>query len=611
MRLYAGEKLVHQIAAHRDLIYDLAFSPDGKILASCGYDRLIHLWDPTTGKLIRDLKDHSDAVYAVAFSPDGKLFASGAADRAVKVWDVASGKRLYTLSESTDWVYAVAWHPDGKHLAATGVDKSIRVWEVTATGGKVVHSVFAHEGAVVRIVYSADGKTLYSLSEDRTAKAWNAATMTERSVYPAHPETPLVLAVRSDGKQLAIGLYDGALVLLDEATGKTQSQPLPAKPKPPALNKLTPNAGTRGRTITIHMEGKDLAGATEILSTLPGIKWSITAAKTSDELEVNLTIPNDVPAGVYPIRVKTPGGETAGVPFIVDLFNPLPAGNGASSPETAPEVALSASLIGSLARAGEVNFFRIVLKAGEEVGVQAITAALGSKLDPILRITDPSGRVVAESSTGLLGCSAPAAGVYLLSIRDRDYRPDQPMSYRLHVGRIPIVTSVFPLGVKQGSETNVHLDGVFLSEKRTVKVKAAADATLGSRLPVTLTTPDGTPLGNPGVVVGEFVEVITPQKEMSVPGTANGILDKPGAANTWLFQAKKGQRLLVEVNARRLGSPLDSAIEILDDKGHPVPRRSAEPDQDVHHLPRSRFRLIGHSPRHVDRVDGQRLSARG
>src|SRR5262249_5908562 len=100
--------------AHADLIHAVAFSPDGRLLASCGYDRLIKLWDAASGKLLHELKDHSDAVYGVAFSPDGQLLASAAADRAVKVWDVATGARLYTLGEATDWLYAVAWSPDGR-----------------------------------------------------------------------------------------------------------------------------------------------------------------------------------------------------------------------------------------------------------------------------------------------------------------------------------------------------------------------------------------------------------------------------------------------------------------------------------------------------------------
>src|SRR5262249_30911029 len=199
-------------------------------------------------KEVRELKDHSDAVYGVAFSPDGKLLASGSADRAVKVWDSATGARLLTLSDPTDWVYAVTWSPGGKHLAATGVDKSIRVWEVTPTEARLAHSAFAHEGPVTRLVYAADGKTLYSLGEDRAVKAWDTARLTERKVYDKQPDAPLALAVRPDQKQLAVGRYDGTLSLLDAATGQVQSTPLPAKPTP---TKLTPPAGQRGKPVRV------------------------------------------------------------------------------------------------------------------------------------------------------------------------------------------------------------------------------------------------------------------------------------------------------------------------------------------------------------------------
>jgi hypothetical protein len=489
------------IPAHKDVILGMAFSPDGNTLATCGYDRLIKLWDANTAKERRALKDHSDSVYAVAFSPDGKLLASGGADRAVKVWDVATGTRLYTLGESTDWVYAVAWHPDGKHLAAAGVDRSIRVWEASATGGKVVQSVFAHAGPVTRLAYNSDGSTLYSLSEDRTAKAWNAAKMTERTVYARQADTPLALAVRGDGKQLAIGRYDGAVVLLDEATGKMQCQPLPVKPKPPQP----------------HPKKEPPAPADPF-------------AKV-DEAE-----PND-------------------------------------SPTTAQKVTLPASIHGSIARAGDVDYYRFEAKSGQEVGVQVLTGAIGSKLEPVLVLTDAAGRVLTESTNGLLGYTCPQGGTYALGVRDRDYRGGADMPYRLHVGDLPVVTSVFPLGLRRGTEVTVSVEGVNLGPARSVKVKAPADAAPGTRLPVTLTAPRGAPLGSPSVTVGEFPEVSDPRGPApAVPFTANGRIGEPGAAQTWTFLAKKGQRLILEVNARRLGSRLDSVIEVLDAQGKPVPR---------------------------------------
>ncbi|HXG12045.1 MAG TPA: c-type cytochrome domain-containing protein [Gemmataceae bacterium] len=585
VRLYAvppgglpSAKPEHVLAAHQDLIYDLAFSPDGKLLATGGYDRLIKLWDVAAGKELRLLRDHSDTVYGLAFSADGRLLASGAADRAVKVWEVATGKRLYTLSDPTDWIYAVAWSPDGRHLAAGGVDRSIRVWEVTPQGGRLVHSVFAHEAPVMRLIYAADGKMLYSLSEDRTAKAWDAARMVELRAYPAQPESVLALAVRPDHKELALGRYDGALVLLDEGSGKAKAQPLPAKPKPPQLGKLTPSSGRRGQTIRVTFEGKYLDGVTEVVASVPDVTAKlIPESRTATAVQADVTVPAHTLASVCRLSLKSPAGQTAALPFLVDLFPAAAEKEPNDSPATGQKVDLPVSIAGSAGRAGDIDCYRFRAEAGQQIGVQAVTAAAGSKLVPHLRLTDPAGQVVAESSSGFLGHTCTQTGVYALSVHDRDYGGGADMHYRLHVGDIPVVTAVFPLGLQRGTETEIQVEGVNLAGVRSVRVKAPADAQPGTRLPVSISTPQGAPLGNPSVVVGEFAEVVrgNPGGMMPVvpvPGTANGRIDQPGTSETWRFRATKGQRLIIEVNARRLGSPLDSVIEILDAQGQPVPR---------------------------------------
>ncbi len=556
---------------HDDVIQYLAFSPDGKLLASAGYDRLIKLWDLTAGKPLHVLKDHSDSLYSLAFSPDSKLLASGGADRAVKVWDVATGNRLYTLGESTDWVYAVAWSPDGKHLAAAGVDRSIRVWEVDRAGGRITASVFAHEGPVSRLVYSRDGKTLYSLSEDGSAKAWDAATMVERKVYARQPETPLVLALSPDQKQLAMGRYDGVVVLLDVATGKVVGQPLPIKPKPPVLTAIAPAEGTRGHSIEVKLHGKNL-GAAEVISTLPGAVSTITT-QTADALTVKLTIPRTAAPGNYAVRVKNEAGESAPKTFIVDRFPTLRETEPNDSPMTGQKVALPVTVVGAIDRAGDLDWFRFDAATGQQVGVQLLTAGLSSKLDAVLRLVDPEGNTVAESLTGVLGHICTRPGTYSLGIRDREYRGGG-MPYRLSIGDIPIVTAVFPLGVQRGTEAEIHVEGVHLGKVQSVRVKVPDSAAIGSRVPVLVTTPEGPPLGSPSVVVGEFPEVSLAVKEstVAVPGTANGLIAEPGATNTWRFTARKGERLLLEVSAQRIGSPLDSTIEILDATGRPLPR---------------------------------------
>jgi WD40 repeat protein len=570
------------LAAHNDMLLDLAFSPDGRLLATAGYDRLIKVWDVPTRKELRTLKDHSDAVYGLAFSPDGRLLASAAADRAVKVWDVATGARLYTLGDSTDWVYAVAWSPNGRDLAAGGVDKSIRVWEASKASGRLVRSVFAHEGPVLRLAYAADGKTLYSLGEDRVIKAWDTAQMVERKVYAKQPEAALALAVRPDHKQLALGRYDGSVLLFDEATGSVQSQPLPVKPKPPQLSKLSPSEGQRGQMVRLTLEGKYLDSVTELTSNYAGLVTKFVSEKGSPRLvAVDITFPANTPAAAYKLGLKGPLGETATLPFIVDPFRPVTKVESSDFRRTGQKVTLPVTVVGAISQAGGVDLYRFEAQAGQEIAVQALTSAVASKLEPVLQLLDLSGRTLAESSNGVLGYSCEAAGTYALRIHDRDYRGGKDMHYRLHIGDLPVISAVFPLGIQRGTEAEIHVEGVHLGGIKSVRLKAPPTAAPGSRLPIPITTSKGTPLGEASVVVGEFPEVASPLssaapsaqvRAVTVPGTANGRIGHPGAVQTWRFAAKKGQRLIVEVNARRLGSPLDSSIEILDAKGQPVPR---------------------------------------
>jgi WD40 repeat protein len=126
----------------------------------------------------------------------------------------------------------VQWSPDGKTLAAGGVDKSIRTWKADAEGGTLTRAAFAHQAAVTRLLYTADSKTLFSVGDDKVIKAWDVAKLTEKATLPAQPETVLSAALRPDGKQLAVGRFDGVLELVDPATGKAAFAPLPAKEKP-------------------------------------------------------------------------------------------------------------------------------------------------------------------------------------------------------------------------------------------------------------------------------------------------------------------------------------------------------------------------------------------
>ncbi len=219
----AAGKELRAWRGHRDNIFAIAFSPDGSKLATCSYDKLIKLWDAATGAELKTLKDHTDAVFALVFSPDGKRLASAAADRTVKLWDVATGARLYTLSDALDAVNTLAFHPAGKLLAGAGADRSIRVWEIGETAGKQVRSLIAHEDAIHALAWSPDGQTLVSTGADRRIKFFEAATLTELHVSELQSDWVFALAFAPDGMRLAAGRYDGTLTFYDSQTGKASA----------------------------------------------------------------------------------------------------------------------------------------------------------------------------------------------------------------------------------------------------------------------------------------------------------------------------------------------------------------------------------------------------
>jgi dipeptidyl aminopeptidase/acylaminoacyl peptidase len=211
------ERAIVSISGHGDCIYGLAISPDGQIVATASYDKLIKLWDVSTGKEIRTLKDHVDAVYSLAFTPDGSRLVSGAADRAVKVWNVATGERLYTMSEPLDGIYTIAVDPSGRFVAAGGLDKSIHVWELGDREAALLHSLMAHEDAILKLSWSPDSKYLISSSADRTVKILEAGSLVETQAL-RQADWAYGVEYSPDGATIAVGRFDGTLTLYDSVT---------------------------------------------------------------------------------------------------------------------------------------------------------------------------------------------------------------------------------------------------------------------------------------------------------------------------------------------------------------------------------------------------------
>jgi serine/threonine protein kinase len=151
-------------------VLSVAFSPDGKFLASGNDCRTVKVCEVGSWGIVAILRGHEGDVWSVAFSPDGKFLASGSGDRTVKVWEVGSWQEVTTLRGHGNEVNSVAFSPDGKFLASGSDDKTVKIWEVESW--QEVTTLWGHRGDVTSVAFSPDGKFLASGSTDSRVVVW-------------------------------------------------------------------------------------------------------------------------------------------------------------------------------------------------------------------------------------------------------------------------------------------------------------------------------------------------------------------------------------------------------------------------------------------------------
>ncbi|MFN6494531.1 NB-ARC domain-containing protein [Nostoc sp. DedQUE03] len=211
-------KLLFSCTGHSSWVKSVAFSPDGQTLASGSDKQTIKLWDVHTGKCLKTLQGHSNWVRSVAFSPDGEILASGGDDQTVKLWNVHDGKCLTTLQGHTNRVKSVAFSPDGQTLASGSENQTVKLWDVY--NGECLTTLQGHSNRVRSVAFSADGQTLASGSEKQTVKLWDVRNDKFLRILEGHNSWVRSIAFSPNGEILASGSEKQTIKLWDVHTGQ-------------------------------------------------------------------------------------------------------------------------------------------------------------------------------------------------------------------------------------------------------------------------------------------------------------------------------------------------------------------------------------------------------
>ena len=215
----------------------ITFSPDGKILASGGWDHTIVLWDAITGEQKTTLKDHNfnavgGDVRCLSFSSDGKILASGHGDGNIRLWDVKSTRLKKYLSGHSSHVYGMSFSPTDNEFLVSGSGDELWIWNIAKgkheflyIGVNVIARVESDGTkvyewpAVFALCFSPNGKTLATAHRDTTVRLWNMETRTAKSILKGHTDFVKSVSFSQNGKTLVSGGWDRTVRLWDITTG--------------------------------------------------------------------------------------------------------------------------------------------------------------------------------------------------------------------------------------------------------------------------------------------------------------------------------------------------------------------------------------------------------
>jgi hypothetical protein len=359
-----------------------------------------------------------------------------------------------------------------------------------------------------------------------------------------------------------------------------------AQPPQPVIKFVFPAGGQRGKSVDVTVNGTGFQGASAVRVSGGGVTGQVVKVENPNLVRITVAIDPDATVGERDLRVMTPaGGVSNRFRFFVGELPEINEKEPNSLKSQAQRLETLPIVVNGQIQPSDTDFFRFAAKAGETLVcyVQArellpyIADAVPGWLETCLTLYDADGKELASvgrfrfNPDPLLIYHVPKDGEYLIEVRDLFYRGREDFVYRLSVGAFPYLTDIFPLGGQRDSDVPVELYGANLPMKSTKLVLP------GNSSPLRLVS-----LGQNGLssnalpfAVGDHRETRVTEPNHSfdqasrieVPVTLNGRIQQKGEAHYFRFAVKKGQRFIMEVQARRLGSPLDSIITLFNSQG--------------------------------------------
>ena len=362
---------------------------------------------------------------------------------------------------------------------------------------------------------------------------------------------------------------------------------------PPSLTGTTPSGVTRGRTVDLTFQGANLSGMPEILSSLP-IQYTKAENKEAAKWVVKVTLPEDAPLGVYPIRVVSAKGVSNPVLLSIDQLPSVMEVEPNNTFEKAQAIVSPVVVEGASAK-NDVDFYRFSGRKGQRIVVDAAAARIGSALDPTIRLITHAGKkfvASADDTPGLatdarLIATLPVDGDYVVDISDTNYAGGGSAIYRLTIGAVPLAEEVFPVVLTPGATNAIELRGGTLAKPGEVIRLAAVPKEVPHYGLVTMSIP-ATAIGGessafePTALIQwpyKLLETDVPQvvetdapvvRKPSAPIAFLGRIEKPGDEDRFDLAVDPGAKYRVRVEAARIGSALDGVLRVLNATGQQI-----------------------------------------